>query len=552
MKKQFTKAVSVILALIMLCTAVPLTAFAETSGYFTYTVENGEVAITGCDTSISGDVVIPDTIEGCPVTGIGGYAFSDCKSIASVTIPDSVTSIGNAAFSSCFGIENVTIGNSVTSIGNNAFNGCFKLTSISLPESLEKLGSFVFAFAPITTLYIPKNVKSIDGPLVFYGGFKGYTVDENNKYFTTDEYGALYNKDKTTLIHMPYNKDMTEYTVSDGVNSIGKNAFACDYNLKTINLPNSIKEIHGTAFAGCVSLKELNFPRGLEKIEAFSSNALGTSSMFEGCIALKKIVIPENCELESDVNLNGTMFIEEITVYDRDFDFTNYPVPSARTFKIKDGYYDYVKAEYIRMYSEYMAINLYYPDYISGNTDLIDPATDADQYIIDDAEPDYVVDGQNCYINNEITMRCYKGSTAEDFAKLHHMKIEYLCDEHNEETIPGYEATCVSDGLTDGVKCTLCNTIIVKQEVISAAPNAHTDKNGDGFCDYNCGHAFERPVEPENPDNVETPDLPELPEIELPEFSINIGNGIFATFFAKLMMLLTKIGKMLSSIAIIT
>lgn len=66
---------------------------------------------TGSDT----EIVIPSEIEGKAVTSIGRYAFSDCKGLTSVTIPDSVTSI-DSAFSDCDGLTSVTIGNGVQAL----------------------------------------------------------------------------------------------------------------------------------------------------------------------------------------------------------------------------------------------------------------------------------------------------------------------------------------------------------------------------------------------------------------------------------------------------
>ena len=74
------KTLSIVLTLAIMLTVLPFGLFtfttsAATSGYYTYTLTDGKATITDCDTSISGDVTIPDTLDGYPVTSIGDYAF---------------------------------------------------------------------------------------------------------------------------------------------------------------------------------------------------------------------------------------------------------------------------------------------------------------------------------------------------------------------------------------------------------------------------------------------------------------------------------------------
>jgi len=92
--------------------------------------------------TISGAVVIPDTYNNKYVVSVGN--FTDCQSITSVTIPNSVTSITLSTFRGCVNLASVNIPNNVTSIPNLTFNGCTRLTSITIPASVTSIGQDVF------------------------------------------------------------------------------------------------------------------------------------------------------------------------------------------------------------------------------------------------------------------------------------------------------------------------------------------------------------------------------------------------------------------------
>ena len=169
---------------------------------FIYENEAGSINILGY-TGSGGAVIIPDTIDGFPVTCIGS-AFVDCETLESVKIPDSVTSIGDLAFSGCSSLESVTIPNRVTEILDQAFSDCSSLTSVTIPESVTRIESWAFfVCSSLTNLTIPAKVTRI-GDFAFAHCtslkkiyFKGNAPDTSNNIFA----GAT----NTTVYYLPGN-----------------------------------------------------------------------------------------------------------------------------------------------------------------------------------------------------------------------------------------------------------------------------------------------------------------------------------------------------------
>lgn len=117
----------------------------------------------------SPNVLLPATIQGKTVTGIGNNCFKGSK-IKSIQIPETVKSIGSAAFQDCLKLENViftntkvdvTIGISAfkrceslkninlpitSSIGTSAFEGCISLESIDIKAGCKTVGQYCFAY----------------------------------------------------------------------------------------------------------------------------------------------------------------------------------------------------------------------------------------------------------------------------------------------------------------------------------------------------------------------------------------------------------------------
>lgn len=134
------------------------------NSYFTFTeLYDGSYSIIWNGiTQLPNEIVIPWEYNGKPVKQLGEAAFSDCDSLTSVTIPDSLTSIGEYAFFWCTNLINISIPGGVTSIGYQAFAGCENLQSVSIPSSVTSIGNYAFyGCIRLETLSIPSSITSI-------------------------------------------------------------------------------------------------------------------------------------------------------------------------------------------------------------------------------------------------------------------------------------------------------------------------------------------------------------------------------------------------------
>ena len=145
-------------------------------------------------------------------------AFSECRSLISINIPDSVTTIGDSAFSCCYHLKCINIPDSVTTIGDRAFSEC-KLASINIPNSATTIGigdrSF-YMCKSLTSINIPNSVTTI-GDSAF---FKCHTL--------------------------------TNISIPNSVTAFGNRAFSECQSLTCINIPDSVIKMDGNPFCFCI------------------------------------------------------------------------------------------------------------------------------------------------------------------------------------------------------------------------------------------------------------------------------------------------------------
>lgn len=209
---------------------------------------------------------------------LGNGVFSDCYSLTSIKIPNTVTTIVGGAFSSCRELSSIVIPSSVDSIGTNPFSGCEKLSSIVVEEGNRYYDSRSNCNAIIetatNTLIVGCRATTIPNTVLSIGN------------------SAFSGCSKLTFMDIP-----------NSVLSIGDYAFSKCSELVSINIPNSVLSIGSQVFRGCSELSSIDIPNSVVTMG---------SSVFWNCKNLTYLTIGESVK-ETGVILHNCKNLDQVT-----------------------------------------------------------------------------------------------------------------------------------------------------------------------------------------------------------------------------------------------
>lgn len=255
-------------------------------GLYTYRVEDGGAILVDVEESISGDVVLPDTLGGYPVVIIGQYAFGDCAYMTSLTIPDSVVTIEDQAFDDCTYLEDIYFGTGLKTVGYSLLYGCDSLKNVHIRD--------LAAWCQVTCA----DDGWGDGALAY----------AENLYLNGELLTDVVVPDGVTYIgSFPFSgyKKLASITLPDSVTEIKKNAFSECQSLTEFHIPADVTRIGADAFYGCTGLTELTIPSGVSVLE---------DSVLQSCSGLRQITLPESLTKIGDYAFQGCINLQEITI----------------------------------------------------------------------------------------------------------------------------------------------------------------------------------------------------------------------------------------------
>ena len=268
----------------------------ESEGFRYRLLEDGTaeiLAYTGKELAL----VLPETLDGCPVTSIGNEAFYNYRySMEDLTIPASVTHIGSYAFSMT-DLEEIEIPAGVVSMGDNPFGYCTSLKTITVA------GENPVFYMEDGVLFCRDDHSLVCFPNLLADPYEDgdeddyepvtYKVPAGTEIIRGGAFGGV--------------ECLSEILLPDSLRVIGSQAFGFCWSLDSLIIPDSVTEIGDAAFDTCKYLSRVVLPAGLKRIPPM---------LFYECESLYEADIPESVTEIGDSAFSDRSSLEKVRIPD--------------------------------------------------------------------------------------------------------------------------------------------------------------------------------------------------------------------------------------------
>lgn len=247
---------------------------ADPAEYYTYEIQSGEATITGYNKDLlRRKVLIPEEIEGCPVTTIGDRAFYDMPSGIGKEfyIPDNVTTFGKEAFAASAYLDSVRMPQKLTKMGEGVFAACLQMHFLEIPDSLTEIPDYAFTncwgYGEVNKYSAEQSIGRVEQCV-------GKNVTKIGKY----AFAGCWNMGKA----------WGDGRLPEKLESIGEGAFQYCYKIKSLEIPAGVTVIPDRTFQGCERLESIQIDGDITMIGA---------EAFDGCVALTSMPLSKSLNL---------------------------------------------------------------------------------------------------------------------------------------------------------------------------------------------------------------------------------------------------------------
>ena len=212
-------------------------------------IENWGLNLQKFDLSSGSDIVVPNDIDGIPVTYVRGLTAD----LTSIKLPNSLIKIKDDAFNSMDTLKSLVIDGgapNLNELGERSFSGCSNIEELDLSNSkLTSIPEGAFAYCKnLKTIKLPSTITSI-GDEAFYNCQSLTNIEGLDKCNLKSIGSAAFSNCKELE-----NLDFSQSTFTN----VPSKAFNGCSALAKITLPNTLTTIGGYAFYACYSIPQLD------------------------------------------------------------------------------------------------------------------------------------------------------------------------------------------------------------------------------------------------------------------------------------------------------